>query len=219
LGKSIAVVIPAHNEALVIGKLISSCLKYTNCVLVVDDFSTDGTASIALESGAGVYAHTRNWGYGGAIMSGLSLTRNSDIVVTLDGDGQHDPNVIPEIVAPILKGDADVVIGSRFIKGYGNLNAMLVALSFNLGHKLISDPQSGYRAYSQEFLNNLILKDNGFGITAEILVKARKMGYRIVEVPISCDGNNLKMDNHMDIFRGGAGIIAKTISWRLKVGN
>jgi len=117
-GEGIVAVLPAFNEQRTIAEVILKTEKNVDRVVVVDDGSSDLTAEVAERLGATVIRHKRNIGYGAALRSGFehALKLNPKVVVTLDTDGQHDPNEIPNLVKPILEGKADVVIGSRFLR-------------------------------------------------------------------------------------------------------
>jgi hypothetical protein len=113
--------------------------------------------------------------------------------VTLDGDGQHDPDEIPAVVAPILEAEADIVIGSRFLGGYNNVAPYrkfgidVITFLYNFGaREKITDGQSCFRAYSKQALEILQIREDGFGFSVETLVQARKAGLRIGEASISC---------------------------------
>ena len=115
----VVVGIPAFNEEAMIARVVLESQKHANVVVVCDDGSCDLTGEIAERLGADVVKHERNLGYGTAIKSLVRRAREleADILVTLDGDGQHDPGEIPRVLQPIVKGKADVVIGSRFVDG------------------------------------------------------------------------------------------------------
>jgi len=223
--KTLAVVIPAHNEAYTIGGIIKDCLKYTPTVIVVDDGSRDTTALISRYCGAEVYCHPKNYGYGATIRTGLAIAKEFDYVVTIDADLQHNPDEIPHLINKIEQG-YDVVIGSRFYKHnglkipkYRRFGVWLITETYNFGHEPITDAQSGFRAFSKRFVNSVKLEENGFGSTIEILVKARKQGFKITEVPISCTYHNLEQDSHLNPFKHGFDVIMKTIEWRIREWN
>ncbi len=117
----VAVGIPAFNEEQSIARIIIEAQKHADTVIVCDDGSTDLTAQIAERLGADVVRHEENCGYGAAIKSLFkrALEFGADVLVTLDGDGQHDASEIPQVIEPIIEGNADVVIGSRFIDAKG----------------------------------------------------------------------------------------------------
>lgn len=191
----IVAAIPCFNTEATIADVVIKAKKHVDRVLVIDDGSTDDTAAIAKKAGAMVVSHDVNRGYGGAIRScfKVALEGGASVLVTLDGDGQHNPADIECVIAPILNGDADVVIGSRFIEEKGNMpryrrfGIKLITALFNLGASTkIGDAQSGFRAYSGRVLEALFLKEEGMGVSMEILFKARAAGFRFAEAPVSC---------------------------------
>ena len=114
----IVAAIPAFNEDRTIAKLVLEAQKHVDVVLVCDDGSEDMTGEIAERMGADVIRHEKNMGYGAAIKTLFTMARevSADVLVTLDGDGQHDPKDIPFVVKPVLQNEVDVVIGSRFLE-------------------------------------------------------------------------------------------------------
>jgi glycosyltransferase involved in cell wall biosynthesis len=167
-------------------------------VLVVDDGSTDRTAAIAREHGATVLSHHRNRGLGAAFRSGLgvALERGADAMVTIDGDGQFDPAQIPQLVAPIVDGDADMTTCSRFkdpslvpemppIKRWGN--SVVSRLVSRLTGQRLHDVSCGYRAYSSDAMMHLNLMGS-FTYTHEAIMELIFMGLDIVEVPLPVRG-------------------------------
>ena len=189
------VAIPCLNTGRTVGRVISGAKKYVNKVIVINDGSTDSTAEQAEASGAMVVNHVVTRGYGGAIRSCFEVARaeNADIVVILDGDGQHDPDDIPAVLAPVQNGQADVVIGSRFLggntnmPGYRKFGIRVITFIFNFGSRgKVSDAQSGFRAYSKKIFERYHLSEKGMGVSIETLEKARRKGAVIKEVPVSC---------------------------------
>jgi glycosyltransferase involved in cell wall biosynthesis len=182
--------IPAFNEEKTIGRVVILTQKHVDRTVVCDDGSTDMTATIAERLGAEVISHETNLGKGGALRSIFENARkkNADILLTLDGDGQHNPEEIPRLIAPIQKGEADVVIGSRFLKdadavpGYRRVGNKILNAMTASG---VSDTQSGFRAYNSRAVNSITPAEMGMGVDSEILMEASKMGLRIVEVPVS----------------------------------
>jgi glycosyltransferase involved in cell wall biosynthesis len=191
----IAVAIPAYNVAGHIETVIKKTQQCVRRVIVVDDGSRDETSQCAARAGADIVLHEHNRGYGGAIKSGLEAANRAlvDIVVTLDGDGQHDPREIPAIIRPIVTGQADIVIGSRFLDHrssmpvYRQFGIKVITGLYNAFSSVkLTDAQSGFRAYNQKALSLLLpLQENGMAISTEIIIKARKLGLRMLEVPIT----------------------------------
>jgi hypothetical protein len=192
--------IPAFNEENSIARVVLGAQKYADAVVVCDDGSIDLTGVIAKRLGADVVKHERNLGYGAAIKSLFRRARElgADILVTLDGDGQHNPAEIPNVVQPITNGSADVVIGSRFVDVHGTaemplyrrFGAKLITRLVNgSSMKGVSDTQSGFRAYNRQALESLSIFEAGMGASVEILLEAAKHDLKICEVPSSCKYN------------------------------
>lgn len=185
--------IPCFNEERFIGSVLLKVKKYVDKVVVIDDGSSDGSVEVASAAGAIVHSHGINRGYGAAIRTALDKGREhgADVLVVIDGDGQHDARDIPRLVKPVLDGEADVVIGSRFLgrsrgvplyrrMGHRVLN---VATNVGSGHRL-SDSQSGFRAYSRKALDALDLMEDGMSVSSEMQFAMRQAGLRVAEVPI-----------------------------------
>ena len=167
-------------------------------LIVVDDGSVDSTGLIAESLGAFVIHHAQNLGKGVALRDSLDLAkrRDSDIVVTLDADGQHDPDEIPNLVRPIQSTEADIVIGSRLKDRKDTQSMDLVTLASNsvVSHLLsaryggdYTDVQTGYRAFSKAAVQRLLphLHCTRFEIEFEIICKARLLGLTLKEVPVT----------------------------------
>ncbi|MEM4674902.1 MAG: glycosyltransferase family 2 protein [Nitrososphaerota archaeon] len=187
--------IPAYNEEKTIAGVVLRTMKYVDRVIVCDDGSSDLTGLIAERLGAEVIRHGRNLGYGAALSSLFRRAEElgADIAVTLDADGQHDPSYIPRLVEPIIKGEADIVIGSRFLSreeekavpAYRRLGIRVITwLTRRTSYKELTDAQSGFRAYSKRAVPFIIPSEMGMGASVEILLKARRAGLKIVEVPV-----------------------------------
>jgi len=190
---NITIGIPAFNEENNIGKVIVSLKKITNNFIVCDDGSTDLTKEIAEGLGAKVISHKKNMGYGEAIKSIFNEAKKneSNILVTFDADGQHRPEDIKSITKPILDQEADIVIGSRFLKNetdmpeYRKIGVKVLTKITNMSIKEnLTDSQSGLRAYDKKVLQKINLTDSGMGISTEILIKSHQDKFRIAEVPI-----------------------------------
>ncbi len=189
----IVAAIPCFNEARCIGSVVIKAKKFVDSVIVIDDGSTDATAEIAAEAGAAIHRHSQNRGYGAAIRSAFAKGRqlDADVLVILDGDGQHDPNDIPNVVKPVVEGEADVVVGSRFLGEdkrppfYRRLGQRVLTSVTNLGSgQTVTDSQSGFRAYSSIALKALNLAESGMSASSEIQFAIGRSGLRVAEVPI-----------------------------------
>ncbi len=192
--------------------------KYVNRVVVCDDGSTDMTADIAKKVGADVAKHEDNMGYGVAMQTLFKKVRelDADAMVTLDGDGQHNPDEIPLLVEPVLEGKADVVIGSRFL-GDSEKNdvprhrrfgiKVITKLTDAASNSALSDAQSGFRAYGRKALQSLNLNENGMGVSVEVLMEAKKHGLRVVELPTGCTYQGLARTSTRDPVRHGVSVV------------
>jgi glycosyltransferase involved in cell wall biosynthesis len=193
--------IPAFNEEHSIAHMVIEAQKFADTVIVCDDGSSDLTAKIAGRLGAEVVRHEKNRGYGAAIRSLFkkAMDLGADILVTLDGDGQHDASEIPRLIQPIKQDKADIVIGSRFINETGSsempfyrkIGAQLITKMVNGSAKNgISDSQSGFRAYNRQAIERLCVSEVGMGASVQILLEASKNNLRIYEVPSTCKYEN-----------------------------
>lgn len=186
--------LPAYNEEAKIASIIAKLQKLSYAVIVCNDGSSDMTGEISSQMGATVINHPRNLGYGAAIRSIFNKAKEieCDVLVTLDADGQHDVNDISQILEPIKKGEADIVIGSRFsgnersnIPKYREIGIKAITkLTNSSAQNKVTDAQSGFRAYSKTVLKEISPSDTGMGISTEILIKANKKNFKMVEVPI-----------------------------------
>ncbi len=188
----ISLIIPALNEADSIARVLSAVPGSLAAeILVVDGGSSDGTAEIARQNGAAVIREARR-GYGQACASGLARAKG-EIVVFLDADGADDPQHLPELVGPIRSGNADMVLGSRLAgrlddgampwhQRFGNqLSAALIRRLYNLP---LTD-LSPFRAVVKARLLELNMSDMTYGWPTEMIAKAARQGWRILEVPVS----------------------------------
>ena len=190
----VAIGLPAFNEEKNIASVILQLKKKYELIIVCDDGSSDLTAAIAEKMGALVVKHEKNLGYGGAIRSLFSKAceLECDIFVTFDSDGQHVVSEIENIIEPIQKNEADIVIGSRFLGSTKDLPKYrkigiktITGLTNTLTGANITDAQSGFRAYSKNVLNEISPTESGMGISTEILIKSSKKQMRISEIPIT----------------------------------
>ena len=186
--------IPAFNEEKNIAGIITKLADITDTIIVCNDGSTDLTSKIAEELGAIVINHEKNLGYGAAIRSLFLKSKDldADILVTFDADGQHRIEDIDKVINPIINGESDLVIGSRFldesekeVPKYRKVGIKVITKITNATiKKQLTDSQSGFRAYSKKVLNELNPSELGMGISTEILIKASARNFRISEVPI-----------------------------------
>lgn len=187
------VCIPVFNEEKIIRKIVQDCLKYSDKVIVCDDGSSDKTFEEAQLGGAIVLKHAQNKGKGAALKTLFKYTRdlNPDVVVTIDGDGQFLPQEIEKILKPVLKGDADIVIGYRFdekteMPSYRKIGNKFLDKITNMASDLpFRDTQSGFRAYSKKAIESIRFAADGFGADSEILLDAAKKGLKISEEKVT----------------------------------
>ena len=217
----IVVGIPAFNEEKNIAVLIIQLKKIADKIIVCNDGSTDLTSKIAEELGATVINHEKNLGYGAAIRSIFLKSKDldGDILVTFDADGQHRIEDINRVINPIINGESDLVIGSRFldesakeVPRYRKAGIKLITKITNATiKKQLTDSQSGFRAYSKKVLNELNPSELGMGISTEILIKASAKNFRISEVPIKIvyDGDT---STHNPISHGSS-VLLSTIKF------
>jgi glycosyltransferase involved in cell wall biosynthesis len=190
----IITIIPAYNEEASIKNVVKETLPYSD-VMVVDDGSSDQTFKESEEAGAWVIKHEKNQGKGAAIKTGFkkALDNDYDILLLMDGDGQHDPRFIPDLISEM--DNADIVIGSRF-KG---INPHKMPLQRKLSNKLttqiikfvtgyhISDSQSGFRAFSNTAAKiSLEIPYDDYVFESEVLYQASRNNLKIKEKQISC---------------------------------
>jgi glycosyltransferase involved in cell wall biosynthesis len=188
----VSVVIPTHNEAQAIGRVLTDVPRdIVTEIVVVDSNSSDGTCEIAERMGARVLRESRR-GYGRACLTGLAATTAPDVVVFLDGDYSDRPDELPLLLAPILEGRADITLGSRIGKrNRGALpwhsvlgNRLAAALIRLLYRQRISD-LGPFRAARADVLQQLHLEQATYGWAVEMILKGALSGFRIVEVPVS----------------------------------
>lgn len=194
-GKIIAAM-PAYNEEKFIGKTVVGCKPYVDEVIVINDGSTDATAMIATACGATVVYHEQNMGYGASIRTCFETAKNMQVtaMVILDADGQHDPLDIQQVLQPVLNNEADVCIGSRFLKNhtvkiplYRKIGMKVLDFATNQGGDTkITDTQSGFRAYSANAIDKIKIENTGMAAGSEILLQIKDQGLKIKEVPITC---------------------------------
>ena len=195
--RTVTVVMLAHNEARVLGSVIANIPSKIDSMpvttLVVDDGSTDETAQIARQQGAMVVRHLTNLGVGAATITGLRAAQelDSDIIVTMDSDGQHDPAQIERLVRCLVEEDFDVVIGSRLLDPEGMpvtriaANLLLNAVTYVVYRKIVSDSQSGFKVFSRSALAAIDLTAAGYEVCSEIIGEIYRKNLRYKSVPVT----------------------------------
>lgn len=212
-GAKILVCVPAFNEGKNISKVVTKSKKYADGVIVYDDGSTDETYETATAAGATVIKSPKNTGYGSAIRALFQAAReqNADIMVTLDSDGQHNPDHIPRLIEPLRKQNFDIVIGSRFLSkddkekvpryrsfGIKTITKLTQSVSFSG----LTDSQSGFRAYNKNALSKINLFEDGMAVSTEILLRARENNLSATEVPITISYKDEGNSTHNPISHG-----------------
>jgi len=192
----ISVVIPAYNESKAIGKVIGELKQRVNQIIVVDDGSIDNTAEIARESGAEVLAHFLNRGQGAALQTGIdfALRQGADIIVTFDADGQFKASEIDQMVGPLLLGQVDVVLGSRFLNEKNKtplgkkiiLKLAVLVTRLYTGLK-VTDTHNGFRAISSKAARLIQIKQDGMAHASEIIEQIKKHDLKFKEVPVTIE--------------------------------
>lgn len=193
MGLSVAIV-PALNEVGSIAEVVLAASSVVDHVIVIDDGSTDGTGDAAHAAGAFVIRHPRNLGVGAAISSGLTraLGMNADVMVQLDGDGQHDATCAPDLIRAVRSEGVDLAVGTRFELGFemGQLRRfVLKCFAFPISRRLgtrISDPTSGFRAFSQRAARALApeFPVKYLSDTVEVLYLAVEHDLKVMPVPV-----------------------------------
>jgi len=195
--RTVMVGIPCYNEEVAIGSLVVRAAQYADRVVVLDDGSTDKTAEVARLAGADVLVHNVNRGKGAALRDLFAYATQCrvDILVILDGDGQHDPDDIPKLVRPLMLDQADIVNGSRYLNGnsretprYRRFGQVVLDKLTRLGFSRdvnVTDTQSGFRAFSMKAADTFKFGTNQMAIDSEMLMDAAKAKLRIKEVDIN----------------------------------
>jgi glycosyltransferase involved in cell wall biosynthesis len=209
----VLVCIPAFNESRNIAEIINKSKKYADEVIVYDDGSTDDTYELAEKAGAKVIKSPKNTGYGTAIRALFHAARdqNADIMITLDSDGQHNPDHIPRLIEPLRTQNFDIVIGSRFLSKddkekvpkYRSLGIKTITkLTQSASYTGLTDSQSGFRAYNKNALSKINLFEDGMAVSTEILLRAREKNLLATEVPITVNYETYDTSTHNPIIHG-----------------
>jgi glycosyltransferase involved in cell wall biosynthesis len=200
------VAIPCYNEGLAIGSVVIKARKYVDEVLVIDDGSTDDTVEVAEATGATVVAHDENRGKGRAVKNALryAVEHSFDALVLLDGDGQHDPNEIPQLLVPLINDTVDIVIGFR---SFGQMPAYRRVGRTVLDHATggpVRDSQCGFRALNRkaiELLAGTLVKDD-FAVESEMTRIANEHKLRFADVEINCKYGDFKTSTKNPVSHG-----------------
>lgn len=189
--------LPVYNEVQYVAAALAGALNYSQEVLVVDDGSSDGTSeALAARDDIHVVRHSRNQGYGAALCSAFrfALDRGYDVLVTIDCDGQHQPQLIPRFIETLVEQSADIVSGSRYLRKFPGdseppperqrINRVITEeVNLRLGLQL-TDAFCGFKAYRVPVLEKFRLSDPGYAMPLELWVQAVQLGLKIVELPV-----------------------------------
>jgi glycosyltransferase involved in cell wall biosynthesis len=196
----ITAVIPAYNEEKTIAWVVEETKKYVDKVIVVDDASTDDTNALAKKAGAFVIKHDMNKGLGTSLKDGFKeALKNSDIIITLDADAQHEPRNIPKFIKKIDHG-YEFVLGQRDLRKYPLVKKMgnffLNAITNFISGTHLKDTESGFRAFKAEALKKFYLKSDRYQIATEIIFEVGHKKLKACNVPI-----------HSPVYVKGVGVI------------
>ncbi len=218
-------VMPAFCEGPRISEAVVGVLRFVSSVIVVDDGSSDDTVDRARDAGAIVLRHAVNRGQGAALKTGTlaALELGADIIVHVDADGQHDPESIAALIAPIVRGEADVVFGSRFLgivsEGMPTTRRLFLALArlfsaYVLGiPRRVTDPQSGFRALNAKAARTINFTQDRMAHCSEILRWVTRSSLRWMEVP------TLIRYTEQSLAKGQKPTDAFHIVWQLLIGS
>ncbi len=187
------IVVPAFNEASSVGKVVRELTLVWPRVVVVDDGSSDTTATEARRAGATCLRHVVNRGQGAALQTGItqSLRAGADCIVTFDADGQHEVGDIPQLVEPIFRGDCDIALGSRFLGSAEDIPRVRwiilkagVLFSRITSGLPVTDTHNGIRAFSRRAALAISIQRDGMAHASEILDQIARLGLRYAEIPV-----------------------------------
>jgi glycosyltransferase involved in cell wall biosynthesis len=193
LRQKVFVIIAAYNESAAIGAVVRELLAICPNVVVVDDGSQDATSTEARAGGAVVLRHLLNRGQGAALQTGISyaLHRGAEVIVTFDADGQHQPEDIPAMVAPIVSGEVDICLGSRFLEhgdavplGRRLLLKGAIAFTRLTSGLWLSDAHNGLRAFSRRAAAGFDIQLDRMAHASELIDQVRSSGLPYCEVPV-----------------------------------
>ena len=203
--------IPARDEEKTIASVIVKSKRHADKIVVCDDGSMDMTGEVAQALGAEVIRVPSGGGYGAALAVLFKRAEQiaPDVMVTLDADGQHNPDDIPALVKPILDRQADVVIGSRFLsknraaRAYRKIGIKAITrVTANLSGLQLTDAQSGFRAYGRTAILRAAPMELGMAASTEILLRASRENLRVLEVPTHVRYKGLETSTHNPLYHG-----------------
>ena len=226
--RTMSVVVPVFNERSTVAEIIRRIraveLPVAVEVIAVDDGSDDGSDKVlaALEdSTVRVIRHGTNRGKGAAVRSGIEAARG-DLVLVQDADLEYDPEDWPKLLAPMLRGKAKVVYGSRFTGERKNMfpshwvgNRLLTAVTNVLYRSTLSDMETCYKLFDRSVLDGITIESDRFEFEPEITAKVLRRGHRIYEVPISYSGREISEGKKIS-WRDGFGALVTLVRFRLR---
>jgi glycosyltransferase involved in cell wall biosynthesis len=195
-------VIPCCNEEAAIGSVVLKTKRFVTHVLVVDDGSSDETRNVAKEAGATVISHKKNRGKGAAIRTGFqyALDNNFDYVVTIDGDGQHNPLEIPKLLDNVINNGHDISIGYRVgsdteMPIWRRVGKRVLDYTTSMGTGgVVTDSQCGFRAFNKKAVKAITpkLRGEAFSVESEQLIKAHESGLKVANTSVTCKYKDLQ---------------------------
>ena len=224
---NVALLIPAYNARSTLPRLLTVVGPFfdKHHILVIDDGSTDGTASVVQNTGTNLIQHPQNLGKGAALRTGFdwALARDYDAIITMDADGQHDEREIPKFLAAADRSIGAIIVGSRMGKPEGMpwhrrlSNRMTSWLLSRRTGQTIQDSQCGYRFIRTEVLRKVTLETTRFQMESEILIKASLAGFHIGFIPIQTIYNAPHSSMHLatDTWRF-VWLMIKSMAWNNK---
>ncbi len=200
--QEVTVIVPVYNEVKTILEVVRRVASQPNVteIVIVDDCSRDGTRELLQRTAFPPYIHVlyheKNMGKGAGIRTGVQAA-TKDIIIIQDADLEYNPSDFPVVLRPILEGDADVVYGSRFLGTHRSFmlhhylgNRFLSLVTNVLYNNMLTDMETGYKAFRAPIIKSLRIRSNRFDFEPEITAKVLKRGYRIYEVPIYYAGRD-----------------------------
>jgi glycosyltransferase involved in cell wall biosynthesis len=194
-------VIPCCNEEDTVANVILKTKRFVNQVVVIDDGSSDETKKIAKEAGATVISHKKNKGKGAAIRTGFqyALDNDFDYIVTIDGDGQHNPLEIPDLLGNVMNNGNDISVGYRVgndseMPMWRRVGKRVLDYTTSMGTGgFVTDSQCGFRAFNKKAVAQIMpqLKGDAFSVESEQLIKAHESGLKVVNTNVSCKYKDL----------------------------